>query len=76
MQKLTGKDISDRNVLTQAFQKYQPDIVINRDFTYIDDIIEGVERIIVQPPTGDVPYRIFNIGNNKPESLTVFIRVS
>jgi len=45
-----------------------------RDFTYIDDIIEGVERIIVQPPTGDVPYRIFNIGNNKPESLTVFIQ--
>jgi UDP-glucuronate 4-epimerase len=45
-----------------------------RDFTYIDDIIEGVERIIVQPPNGDVPYRIFNIGNNKPESLTVFIQ--
>ena len=44
-----------------------------RDFTYIDDIVEGIERIISNPPTGAVPYKIFNIGNSKPDRLMVFI---
>lgn len=47
-----------------------------RDFTYIDDIVEGVIRVldkIPTPKTGNVPYRIFNIGNNKPEKLMDFI---
>jgi UDP-glucuronate 4-epimerase len=44
-----------------------------RDFTYIDDIIEGIVRLIDKAPEGDVPHRIFNIGNNKPEKLMVFI---
>ncbi|MEH7180544.1 GDP-mannose 4,6-dehydratase [Neobacillus vireti] len=46
-----------------------------RDFTYIDDIIEGIERLINAPPIGDsnVPHRVFNIGNNNPEKLMVFI---
>lgn len=45
-----------------------------RDFTYIDDIVEGIERIIGNPPAGDVPYNIFNIGNSEPDKLMVFIQ--
>lgn len=44
-----------------------------RDFTYIDDIVEGIERIIGAPSTESVPHRVFNIGNNNPEKLMVFI---
>ena len=52
-----------------------------RDFTYIDDIVEGVIRVLDKPPakpatastsTG-APYRLFNIGNNQPEKLMDFI---
>ncbi len=45
-----------------------------RDFTYIDDIVEGIEGIIGKPPVGAVPYKIFNIGNSKPDKLMVFIQ--
>ncbi|RHW39552.1 NAD-dependent epimerase/dehydratase family protein [Lysinibacillus yapensis] len=44
-----------------------------RDFTYIDDIVEGIERLIGNPPIGVVQHKIFNIGNNSPEKLMVFI---
>jgi UDP-glucuronate 4-epimerase len=44
-----------------------------RDFTYIDDIVIGIERLIVNPPTVSVPHRVFNIGNNNPEKLMTFI---
>ena len=44
-----------------------------RDFTYIDDIIGGIERIIPIPPTEAVPNKIFNIGNSRPEKLMSFI---
>lgn len=44
-----------------------------RDFTYIDDIVEGIVKIISFPPEEPTPYRIFNIGNNKPEKLMDFI---
>jgi UDP-glucuronate 4-epimerase len=44
-----------------------------RDFTYIDDIIEGVFRLLDLPPTGDVPHVVYNIGNNQPVKLMVFI---
>lgn len=47
-----------------------------RDFTYIDDIIEGIYRIVNNPPLpnedGDL-YKIYNIGNNKPVKLMYFI---
>lgn len=47
-----------------------------RDFTYIDDIVEGIERLLSKPPTEEiiVPHRVFNIGNNCPEKLMVFIQ--
>ena len=44
-----------------------------RDFTYIDDIIEGIERLLSNPPEGEVKHKVFNIGNNSPEKLMVFI---
>ena len=47
-----------------------------RDFTYIDDIIEGVVRVIGKPSPPDdnnVRHKVYNIGNNKPETLTYFV---
>ena len=49
-----------------------------RDFTYIDDIVEGVVRVLDQPPRADAgspPYRLYNIGNNEPVELLRFIEV-
>jgi len=45
-----------------------------RDFTYIDDIVEGIFRLISKPPCEDgTCHRVLNIGNNKPEKLMTFI---
>ncbi|MBM7652538.1 SDR family NAD(P)-dependent oxidoreductase [Neobacillus cucumis] len=46
-----------------------------RDFTYIDDIVEGIERLLNNPSVGEnnVAHKVFNIGNNDPEKLMVFI---
>lgn len=45
-----------------------------RDFTYIDDIVEGIVRLLCNPPQGEgVKHNVFNIGNNNPEKLMVFI---
>lgn len=46
---------------------------LKRDFTYIDDIITGVVDILNAAPTGEDPHRVYNIGNNKPETLLYFI---
>lgn len=56
---------------------------MKRDFTYIDDIVQGVIRVMEKPPAvaGDspmgtsAPYRLYNIGNNEPVELDVFISV-
>lgn len=53
-----------------------------RDFTYVDDIVEGMVRIIQHAPEKDVgedglpipPYKVYNIGNNSPENLLDFVR--
>lgn len=49
-----------------------------RDFTYIDDIVKGIENILCNPPqrieTG-ARYKLYNIGNNKPEKLLDYIQV-
>ena len=44
-----------------------------RDFTYIDDIVEGIERLLSNPCEEKVPHRVFNIGNNTPIKLMKFI---
>ena len=60
-----------------------------RDFTYIDDIVEGVVRVLDKPATANpdwqgatpdpgtspAPYRLFNIGNNNPVELNEFIEI-
>lgn len=53
---------------------------MKRDFTWIDDCVAGVIGALDHPPTtkgkygiGDAPHRLFNIGNNTPENLLVFI---
>ncbi len=60
---------------------------MRRDFTYIDDIVEGLVRVIDNPPKGNpswsgknpdpssskAPYKIYNIGNNNPVKLMDFI---
>jgi UDP-glucuronate 4-epimerase len=80
-------------LFTRAILEDTPIQVFNhgqmqRDFTYIDDIIEGVVRIMKRHPepnpqwsgtnpdpgTSYAPYRIYNIGNNHPVTLTDFIR--
>jgi UDP-glucuronate 4-epimerase len=44
-----------------------------RDYTYVNDIVVGIERLITTPPEDTVPHRVFNIGNNSPEKLMTFI---
>lgn len=44
-----------------------------RDFTYIDDIVEGIVRILENPPTDGMLHKVYNIGNNSPEKLMTFI---
>ena len=46
-----------------------------RDFTYIDDIVEGIVRLLPKPPKADdgAPSKVYNIGNNSPEKLMTFI---
>lgn len=46
---------------------------LSRDFTYIDDIIEGLSSIIGHAPSGEIPYEIYNVGNGKPVKLFDFI---
>lgn len=81
-------------LFTKAILAGEPINVFNhgkmkRDFTYIDDIIEGVVRVIhavpvangkwdreaADPATSYCPYRIYNIGNNQQETLMHFIEV-
>jgi len=70
---------------TDKFFKGEPIKIFNngdfdndlyRDFTYIDDIVEGIERLLSKPPQKDeekAAHRVFNIGNNNPEKLMTFI---
>lgn len=54
-----------------------------RDFTYIDDIVEGIVRVVQKAPdrsTGEdglpmPPYKVYNIGNNQPENLLEFVDI-
>ncbi len=79
-------------LFTRAMLEGKPIDVFNhgdmvRDFTYIDDIVEGVIRVLDRPAAADpgfdaaapdpatsnAPYRIYNIGNNQPVKLTAYI---
>ena len=79
-------------LFTEAILKDEPIKVFNygnmlRDFTYIDDIVEGIVRVVDHPPQGNedwngkapdpstspAPYKIYNIGNQNPVKLMDFI---
>ena len=72
-------------LFTKAILEGQPIDVFNhgrmrRDFTYVDDIVEGVVRVLDRTPqagdvtgAGSAPYRVFNIGNNQPVQLLDFV---
>ena len=78
---------------TRSIMKDEPITVFNygkhrRDFTYIDDIVEGIIRVLDRPAplnsdwdsnapdpaTSSAPYRIYNIGNNNPIKLMDYIK--
>ena len=54
-----------------------------RDFTYVDDIVEGVYRVLLKAPVKQIgedglpipPYKVYNIGNNSPENLLDFVTI-
>ena len=65
-------------LFTEAIMKGEPIKVFNhgkmqRDFAYIDDIVEGVFRIQDVVPSKAEPYSLYNIGNNQPVELSYFI---
>jgi len=89
-----GRPDMSAALFTRAILEGRPIDVFNhgdmeRDFTYIDDIVEGVVRILdmvakrdpgadmtkPDPATSYAPYRLYNIGNNQPVKLTRFIEV-
>ena len=81
-------------LFTRAILEGRPIDVFNegrmqRDFTYVDDVVEGLVRILAKPPMPDLawsgdrpdpgtsraPYRIYNIGNDRPVELLRYIEV-
>jgi UDP-glucuronate 4-epimerase len=65
-------------LFTEAILEGRPIKVFNngrmsRDFTYIDDVIDGVAAAVYRPSTEPGEHRIYNIGNNRPEALLDFI---
>lgn len=46
---------------------------MRRDFTYIDDIADGVIAALDHPPQDEVPHRVYNVGNHRSEKLTDYI---
>ena len=71
--KFANKLVNDEKIQIYNYGNCQ------RDFTYIDDIVEGVFRVLKQSPiiekNGGVPYKIYNIGNNHPENLLDFVTI-
>jgi UDP-glucuronate 4-epimerase len=65
-------------IFTRAIEAGEPIRVFNhgemwRDFTYVDDIVDGVLRALDRPANGTLPHKIYNLGNHKSEKLTDFI---
>ncbi|WP_130860455.1 GDP-mannose 4,6-dehydratase [Gracilibacillus phocaeensis] len=67
----TNKFVNNEPI--QIYNNGDFDNDLYRDFTYIDDIVEGIERLISHLPTGNVKHEVYNIGNNQPEKLMTFI---
>ena len=68
------------SLFMNAIMNEQPIRVFNhgnmqRDFTFIDDIVKGILKIIISPPVKEIPYEIYNIGNSQPVELMNFIQI-
>ena len=48
---------------------------MQRDFTYIDDIVNGIYSIITKPSKNFIPYNVFNIGNGSPKKLLDYLKI-
>ncbi len=89
-----GRPDMSPHLFTKAILEGQPIDLFNngkmrRDFTYIDDVVEGIIRITDKPATPDLaynskrpdpsrssaPYRIYNIGNHQPVELLTYIKI-
>jgi UDP-glucuronate 4-epimerase len=67
-------------IFADAIYKNKPIKVFNngdlmRDFTYVDDVVEGLTRVISKPPTTVPPHKIYNIGCSSPIKLLDFINI-
>ena len=65
---------------TRAISEGRPIRIFNRgemwrDFTYIDDIVQGVLRALQRPPGGAPPHAVYNLGNCHPQKLTEFVAI-
>jgi UDP-glucuronate 4-epimerase len=82
LHKFTSSIVKGEKIKVFNFGKHK------RDFTYIDDIIEGILKVLSKSPSPNInwdgespdpsssnaPWRVYNIGNNKPEELLDYIR--
>ncbi len=74
-----GRPDMAMHLFTEAIINNKPVKVFNegnlsRDFTYVDDIVESIKRVMIMTPDNDqLPMNLFNIGNNKSEKLIDFI---
>lgn len=67
-------------LFTKAILAGEPINVFNhgkmqRDFTYVDDIVAGIAQVVEHVPSGPLPYRLYNIGNHQPIELLTLIEV-
>jgi UDP-glucuronate 4-epimerase len=67
-------------IFANAILNNQPVPIFNagrmrRNFTYVDDIVSGILGSLKHVPVGDLPYAVYNIGNNKSEDLMRFVGV-
>ncbi len=46
-----------------------------RDFTYIDDIVDGIIKTMLKKPKGKIPFSVYNIGSDKPRHLKAFLKI-
>jgi len=65
-------------IFAKAITEGQPIEVFNhgnlsRDYTFIDDVVNAVAKLIYHQPVGDIPYKLFNIGCSSPVNLMDFI---
>ncbi len=74
-----GRPDMAMHLFTEAILNGKPIKVFNngnmsRDFTYVDDIVESITRVLIKAPIDkNLPFNLFNIGNNKTEKLASFI---